>query len=172
MANVRERWLSGRAITLHVAALILVPGCAVAAWWQVNRAADGNELSYVYSVMWPAFGVLAIVFWWLLIHTDYDSVGLKGMLRQQAQQQAHQQAQEPTQEPEQPQQTTFDFGPSSAADGAAASPVTTPYVPEELVPSADEDPELAAYNARLAALADDGPKTWRNRETVVVRRAQ
>jgi hypothetical protein len=36
----------------------------------------------------------------------------------------------------------------------------------------DEDPELAAYNARLAELAAKGPKTWRNRESVVARRAQ
>ena len=63
---------------------MFVPGCAVAAWWQINRAADGNQLSYLYSVMWPAFGVLGLYFWWMLIHTDYDSVGLKGMLRQQA----------------------------------------------------------------------------------------
>ena len=27
----------------------------------------------------------------------------------------------------------------------------------------EEDPELAAYNDRLAALAEDGPKTWRRR---------
>lgn len=160
MANVRERWLSGRAITLHAAALILVPGCAIAAWWQVNRAADGNELSYVYSVMWPVFGLLAIIFWWLLIHTDYDAVGLKGMLRQQAQEQPPLDAQ------------TSDLAASFAADGVAASPATAPYLAEEPLPSAEDDPELAAYNARLAALADNGPKTWRNRETVVVRRAQ
>ena len=36
----------------------------------------------------------------------------------------------------------------------------------------EEDPELAAYNARLAQLAEKGPKTWRNRDEVVVRRAQ
>jgi hypothetical protein len=36
----------------------------------------------------------------------------------------------------------------------------------------DEDPELAAYNARLAELAAQGPKTWRTRESVVVRREQ
>ena len=35
-----------------------------------------------------------------------------------------------------------------------------------------EDPELAAYNARLAELAAQGPKTWRARESVVVRREQ
>jgi hypothetical protein len=31
---------------------------------------------------------------------------------------------------------------------------------------------LAAYNARLAELAAKGPKTWRAREKVVVRREQ
>jgi DNA-binding transcriptional regulator of glucitol operon len=136
MSCVRDRWLSKRAVSLHVAALVAVPACAVAAWWQVNRAQDGNDLSYLYSVMWPVFGVLAVVFWWMLIHTDYDTVGLKGMKRQQA-----------------------------------ASPAPPPGRADDSVdPIAADDPELAAYNARLAALASEGPKTWRNRESVVVRR--
>ena len=110
----------------------------MAAWWQIHRAQDGNPRSYLYSVMWPVFGVLAVVFWWLLVHTDYDTVGLKGMRRQQA---------------------------------ASPAPATTDSGP--LVdPAAADDPELAAYNARLAALAAQGPKTWRNRESVVVRRSQ
>lgn len=129
-------------MSLHLALLVLVPGCALAAWWQVNRAEDGNQLSYLYSVMWPVFGILAIYFWWMLIHTDFDEVGLKGMRRQQAA--------------------------AASADPAPESPV---------VPTADdqpsvEDPELAAYNERLAKLAVQGPKTWRTRERVVVRREQ
>ena len=84
MASVRERWLSRRAVSLHLAVLVLVPGCALAAWWQINRAEGGNQLSYLYSVMWPAFGILSVYFWWMLIHTDFDTVGLKGMRRQQA----------------------------------------------------------------------------------------
>ena len=84
MAPVRERWLSGRALSLHLAVLVIVPACALAAWWQINRAADGNQLSYLYSVMWPVFGLLGIYFWWMLIHTDFEAVGLKGMQRQQA----------------------------------------------------------------------------------------
>ena len=84
MADVRERWLSRRAVSLHLAVLVLVPGCALAAWWQVTRAQDGNQLSYFYSVMWPGFGILSLYFWWMLIHTDYEKVGLKGMRRQQA----------------------------------------------------------------------------------------
>ncbi len=83
MAAVRERWLSRRAVSLHLAVLVLVAGCAVAAWWQITRAADGNQLSYFYSVMWPGFGILSVYFWWMLIHTDYEKVGLKGMRRDQ-----------------------------------------------------------------------------------------
>ncbi len=151
MANVRERWLSGRAVALHVAVLVIVPGCAIAAWWQINRAQDGNQLSYLYSVMWPVFALLAVIFWWMLIHTDYDAVGLKGMRRQQA-------------------TATVT---SHVPDDMATSPAPSSVVPEVSVgPAADDDPELAAYNARLAELAAKGPKTWRHREEVVVRRPQ
>jgi hypothetical protein len=158
MGVVRDRWLSKRAVSLHVAVLLVVPGCAVAAWWQVNRAQDGNNLSYVYSVMWPLFGLLGLCFWWLLIHTDYETVGLKGMRRQQslAPEQAHPHA-----------------GIAAATDVVSTSPASPTIVTEAPVPpTADEDPELAAYNARLAALEAEGPKTWRHRETVVVRRAR
>jgi hypothetical protein len=136
-------------VSLHLAALVFVPGCAVAAWWQINRAADGNQLSYLYSVMWPVFGLLGITFWWLLLHTDYDTVGLKGMLRQ---------IQEETQ------------GTAAASAAATATATAAPAAPPPPIVSPDEDPELAAYNARLAELAANGPKTWRNTETVVARR--
>jgi len=139
MLIVRERWLSRRAVSLHLAILVFVPGCAVAAWWQINRAADGNQLSYLYSVLWPAFGLLSLYFWWMLVHTDYDNAGLKGVQRQQA------------------MATSDDF----PVPGGPPPPVAV-----------DEDPELAAYNARLADLATQGPKTWRARESVVVRREQ
>jgi hypothetical protein len=151
MAVVHERWLSKRAVSLHAAALVVVSGCAVAAWWQVNRAQDGNTLSYFYSVMWPVFALLGLYFWWLLIHTDYDTVGLKGMRRQQTR------------------------AAQGATDAVATSPAPPTNVTEDPTVAAttgDEDPELAAYNARLAELSSKGAKTWRNREAVVVRRAQ
>ena len=147
MTAVRQRWLSGRAISLHVAVLVFVPGCALAAWWQINRAQDGNQLSYFYSVMWPVFGVLGLYFWWMFIHTDYENVGLKGT-RRQAQAAA-----------------------ATRASGEATSS-SPPNVDSEApaAAAAEADPELAAYNARLAELAAQGPKTWRHRESVVVRR--
>jgi hypothetical protein len=145
MIAVRERWFSVRAITLHLALLVFVPGCAVAAWWQINRAEDGNQLSYLYSVMWPAFGLLGLYFWWMLLHTDYETVGLKGMRRQQE---------------------------AAAADEGGRVAVVSPDVEVPAPAPAVEDPALAAYNARLAELAAKGPKTWRAREKVVVRREQ
>jgi len=149
MANVRERWLSRRAVSLNFAILVFVPGCAIAAWWQINRAADGNQLSYLYSVLWPAFAILGIYFWWMLIHTDFDNAGLKGVRRQQALATAAQ---------EDPQQSGGSAG-GNVAPADDTSPVST-----------EADPALAAYNERLAELAAQGPKTWRARESVVVRR--
>ncbi len=34
--------------------------CALAAWWQVGRAIQGNSLSFLYSIEWPLIGVLGI----------------------------------------------------------------------------------------------------------------
>jgi hypothetical protein len=167
---VRERWFSRRAVSLHVAVLIFVPGCALAAWWQVTRAADGNQLSYLYMVMWPVFGLLGIFFWWLLVHTDYDTVGLKGMRNRQA-------------SPDGEVTASVPVDPAAAASPVAPAPVTTPATApattagtDATAPSggvaADMDPDLAAYNARLAQLAQEGPKTWRRPERVVARRTQ
>ncbi len=36
----------------------------------VGEAAFGNALSWVYSVEWPVFSLLAIAGWWYLIHED------------------------------------------------------------------------------------------------------
>ncbi len=134
---MRERWLSKRAFLLHIGVLLFVPGCAAAAWWQITRATDGNGLSYLYAVEWPIFAILGTYFWWMLIHTDYDLVGLRGMRNR-------------------------------AAPVAEAERVITPV---ETVPAPPvDDPELAAYNERLASLAAQGPKTWRAPERTVVRR--
>jgi len=138
---VRERWLSRRSIALHAAALVFVPACFLAAWWQITRATDGNGLSYLYAVEWPVFAILGAYFWWMLIHTDYDSVGLRGMRETQP---------TPVEMP-----VTTPVGPSAAL--AASGPV-------------DDDPELSAYNDRLASLSRQGAKTWRKPERTVVRR--
>ncbi|HVX20792.1 MAG TPA: hypothetical protein VHB02_05555 [Acidimicrobiales bacterium] len=79
--QVRQRWFSRRAVALHVAIVLWVPGCLFAFWWQVNRAFDGNGLSYLYSVEWPAFVLVGIWGWWLLLHTDPDTVGRRAQAK-------------------------------------------------------------------------------------------
>ena len=56
---MRARWLSKRAVSLHVRVVLIVGVCAGAAWWQVTRAMSGNGLSWFYSLEWPAFALLS-----------------------------------------------------------------------------------------------------------------
>jgi len=82
--SVRARWFSRRAVGLHVAVLLWVPGCLIAGWWQVTRALDGNGLSYLYSVEWPAFALIGIWVWWVQLHTDPETVGARAQRRLEA----------------------------------------------------------------------------------------
>ena len=81
---MRARWLSRRALALHLAVVLWVPICLMAGWWQVTRALDGNGLSYLYSAEWPAFALIGMLVWWVQIHTDPESVGARAQRRMQA----------------------------------------------------------------------------------------
>ncbi|MGH8979493.1 MAG: DUF3817 domain-containing protein [Acidimicrobiales bacterium] len=71
--EVRRRWLSPRALVLHAEVLVVAPGCVAAGWWQATQALAGNQLSWVYSVEWPIFAILAVFGWWHLLHEDPDA---------------------------------------------------------------------------------------------------
>jgi hypothetical protein len=137
---VRQRWLSGRAFRLHAALLIWVPGCLIAGWWQVNRAFDGNGLSYLYSVEWPVFALVGVWGWWALIHTDPDTVGQRAQARMAAAAQGG--------------DGTDDPGGAGPASSGSEQPARR---------HEEEDEALAAYNDRLAELAARGPQSWRHR---------
>jgi len=70
---LRRRWLSPRALLLHVEVLVVAPGCVLAGWWQATRALAGNQLSWVYSVEWPIFAAIAVFGWWHLVHEDPEA---------------------------------------------------------------------------------------------------
>ena len=59
---------------LHAAFLLIASGCLVAGWWQVNRAMQGNTLSYLYSIEWPAFAVVAGIGWWQMFHDTPEDI--------------------------------------------------------------------------------------------------
>lgn len=175
---MRQRWFSRRALLLHLALIVWFPGCLIAGWWQVNRAFDGNGLSYLYSVEWPVFAVVGVWAWWALVHTDPDTVGQRAQQRMVLAGQLGQLGQ--------PGQTTgADGPPAPAADpdstSAASTARTTGAGPATVAPAPgdpfrpaspigqparhreDEDEALAAYNDRLAELASRGPQGWRKR---------
>lgn len=72
-AAFRRRWLSPRALVLHLELVVVAPGCAAAGWWQATRALSGNTLSWIYSIEWPIFSVIALVVWWHLVHEDPEA---------------------------------------------------------------------------------------------------
>jgi len=122
----------------HIVLLAWVPGCAIACWWQIGVALSGDPLGWVYSVMWPCFAVFGIVFWWYFVHDDPTTLGRRGLRRLQ-------------------QAAGGGGGDQHAVDESAARA-------DALARAEAEDPELAAYNDYLAALARDGrPSTWRVR---------
>jgi len=47
----------------HVVALTLVAAFLALGWWQVDRAASGNVLSYAYAVEWPVFAGFVVFVW-------------------------------------------------------------------------------------------------------------
>jgi hypothetical protein len=52
------RWL-----LVHATVVVMVVAFLGLCWWQVNRAADGNLLSFGYALEWPAFAAFTIFVW-------------------------------------------------------------------------------------------------------------
>jgi hypothetical protein len=44
--------------------------CGAAAWWQVGRAIEGNGLSFMYAIEWPAFAVLGVIGWYAMLNME------------------------------------------------------------------------------------------------------
>jgi hypothetical protein len=67
--------------------VVWVAGCGVAAWWQVGRALQGNQFSYLYAVEWPVFGAAGIFCWWAMLHsrsTEHTDEGHRRVLGERA----------------------------------------------------------------------------------------
>jgi hypothetical protein len=55
--------LTWRWILVHLGLVVLVIGFLLLGWWQIDRARDGNPLSFGYAIEWPAFAAFAIWVW-------------------------------------------------------------------------------------------------------------
>jgi hypothetical protein len=67
---VRSKYFSRRALALHLAVIVWVTISAVAGWWQVGRAVQGNSLSFLYSIEWPVIAVLGVLGWFALLNIE------------------------------------------------------------------------------------------------------
>ncbi|MBW4029578.1 MAG: hypothetical protein HIU57_02725 [Acidobacteria bacterium] len=67
---MRLKFLTPRALVVHVALLVWLTMCVLAAWWQVGRAVEGNSLSFLYAIEWPCFAVLGFFGWWAMLHVE------------------------------------------------------------------------------------------------------
>lgn len=180
------QWLKPRSLGLHLLFLLIASGCALAADWQVHRAMQGNTLSYLYSVEWPTFAVVAGIGWWQLFHDTPEDIA-----RRRAYHERMRRASAEVVARTLPRSATAltvgstEAGPraisgsaraiaSSSGDSGAATSTSVSVRAERPVPaeagarlldddSTDPDDELAHYNLYLASLAVQGrPKTWRN----------
>ena len=91
MIFVRDKYFSRRAIGIHVALVGWIIMCALAAWWQVGRAIQGNSLSFLYSIEWPLFAILGLLGWYALLNMEKVTEGqqrareeYEQMMREQA----------------------------------------------------------------------------------------
>jgi DNA-binding transcriptional regulator of glucitol operon len=115
---------------LHIGLVLAVLVMLRLGLWQWHRAnsSGGGIQNYAYAFQWPVFAVLAIVLWVKTLQEelrkDPDAVD----------------DQRPA-----PQRAEADI----VRQPGVVIGVQTPKV---AVPDADEDPEVAAWNARLAAL--------------------
>lgn len=149
----RARWFSRRSLLLHLAVLVWVPGCGVAAWWQVTIAMSGNALGWLYAVEWPVFAVLGVLGWWQLVHDDPAEVAERRRARRR----------KPSAAPPVAGSEEVVREPGAAGERPAGAPALSPGNVAAIVAAEDGDDELAAYNAYLASLAvSGGRKTWRD----------
>ena len=129
-AKPRPRWfflITPRWLAWHAFAVFAAWGMLWLGDWQFHRAEGGNALSWAYTFEWPVFTIFGVVFWAKTIIDEYRSDG------------------------------------GAAKNAGAAAGLVSDSLSGHSLPvrahtavtedeQADEDPELAAYNAYLARL--------------------
>lgn len=178
-----SQWVTPRALLLHLAFLLIAAGCLTAGWWQVQRAMQGNTLSYLYSVEWPAFVVVAGIGWYQMVRDTPEDIEQRRRFRAQMRAASAEVVARTLPrsafaiEVESKQSAGRVLGagderralPGEAAaceEGSLALRSEATLIgldPRELPPDADPADDMTAYNRYLAFLAVKGKaKTWRN----------
>lgn len=180
-----KQWVTPRALLLHLAFLLIAAGCLTAGWWQVQRAMQGNTLSYLYSVEWPAFVVVAGIGWFQMVRDTPEDLEKRRRFRAQMRaasaevvartlpRSAFAIEVDSTQSSGRvlaagEERRVLTDGAGDAGAGEAGADMAIAVRAATLIssdPGPDETPadDMTAYNRYLALLAVRGKaKTWRN----------
>lgn len=183
------QWVKPRSLGLHLLFVLIAGGCAVAADWQVHRAMQGNTLSYLYSVEWPTFAVVAGIGWWQLFHDTPEDIARRRAYHERMRRASAEvvartlprsataltvgSQEAPPRSIDGPGATERRPAIATAAGSGLGGDELAAQLSDQLPApagarlldddSTDPDDELAQYNQYLATLAVKGhPKTWRN----------
>ena len=126
-----RRFLAPKWLALHVFVFAAVYVMLRLGLWQWHRAesASGGIQNYAYAFQWPLFAVFALVLWVRTMHEDLQRQGV------------------PRPEAGLPPQQQVDA--DVIRTGGVVSGVSAPTTPAAVD---EDDPEVAEWNARLAAL--------------------
>jgi DNA-binding transcriptional regulator of glucitol operon len=159
------RWVFG-----HVLVVVAVASCLLLAQWQWGRAEVTHSLqNMAYALQWPLFAVFFAVMWWRMLRLESQRLdeeaefGPEFEAAGSAESVASDTVGSDTVGSATVASDTVEVGAVGSAE-----PVEPPSVPEQSAPpraeqpvrvaeepadEQDDDPELAAYNRMLAALA-------------------
>ena len=175
------QWLKPRSLGFHLLYLIVAGGCGVAANWQIHRAMDGNTLSYLYAIEWPAIAIVVGIGWWQLVHDTPEDIARRSEYHRRMRAASAEvvartlprSATALTVDSEDLGRRSLDAPAQRAVttgdDGSSGDLVVTDKnLVAQAILATDEDEEgprdeMTEYNRYLATLAVKGrAKTWRN----------
>jgi hypothetical protein len=146
-AKPRPRWfflITPRWLAWHAFAVLASWGMLWLGDWQFHRAEAGNALSWAYTFEWPVFTLFGVIFWAKTIIDEYRTPGgaqNSGAAKNRA---ANSGA------------ALAEIQAGGLAEPCGSSPGHSlpdrAHTAVMLDEQADDDPELAAYNAYLARL--------------------
>jgi hypothetical protein len=180
------QWTKLRSLGFHLVFVAIAASCGFAADWQIHRAMQGNVLSYLYSVEWPAIAVVVGIGWWQLVHDTPEDIARRTEYHRRMRaasaevvartlprsvraltvesQEVGSRALGPSERRAVPREAGSS-GASTEVVVTAAHPAlsdTSLLGPDATDPDVPGD-KMTEYNRYLAALAVKGrPKTWRN----------
>jgi hypothetical protein len=161
-AKPRPRWwflITPRWLAWHAFAVLAAWGMLWLGDWQFHRAEGGNALSWAYTFEWPIFTIFGVVFWGKTIVDEWKAAGRRAAAAQA------EAGQSPTGRAEAgPRPARNGLAPRAPAATAAGRPamaasdeLTLPATAHVAAAAddfdAEDDPELAAYNAYLTRLS-------------------